>query len=199
MKMKRSLMILTCACMFIGSTTAQDNAGEEKNLDNGTVAEQFDYVISKSNNYQSFKVIKKTWMATLKSHVKDSLKSFHNEIDDLNADIKAKAAKISELEAALGTVEGNLTTVTSEKDNINFMGMAMTKAKYKNTMWGIVGALAALFLFFLLKFKNSNSVTKSTKLDLSGLQSEFAAHKKSALLREQELARKLQDEINKVN
>jgi len=200
MNMKHGLMICACFCILSGSLTAQAGAGnEQKNLDNGTLSEQFDYVISKSNNYQKFKVIKKTSMATLKKHVLDSLEGFHSEIGELNADIKNKSDKIIALEGSLASVQTNLDTVTGEKDNINFMGMAMTKAKYKSTMWGIIGALGALFLFFLFKFKNSNSITKSTRLDLSALQSEFAAHKKSALVREQELARKLQDEINRVN
>jgi len=200
MKMRQSILMLACICMWISSVSAQVGAVQPmKNLDNGTIEEQFDYIITKSNNYQKFKVIKKTSMAKLKSHVLDSLDSFHKEISELNADIKNKSNKIAELEEGMGTLETNLGSVTSEKDNIQFMGSAMTKAKYKSVMWGIIGALAALFLFFLFKFKNSNSVTKSTKLDLSTLQSEFAAHKKSALLREQELARKLQDEINKFN
>ncbi|MFT4662384.1 MAG: septal ring factor EnvC (AmiA/AmiB activator) [Patiriisocius sp.] len=187
--------------LFSLNISAQDTAPTApiKNLDNGTVAEQFDYVIDNSNRYQTFKVIKKAWIFALKDHVLDSLESFESEIADLNSQIKTKSDKISELEYSLTGVESNLTSVTGERDNIKFMGSSMTKAKYKSMMWAVIAGLAALFIFFFLRYRSSNGITKSVRNDFTQLQAEFATHKKSALAREQELARKLQDEINRVN
>ncbi len=198
-KLNKTLALICMVFISNYSVAQTETTAVKKDLSNGTVAEQFDYVIENSNRYQSFKVIKKEWMYTLKQHVKDTLKSFHEDIAELNADIKIKKDRISDLENSLGGVEANLTSVSSEKDNINFMGTAMTKAKYKSLMWSVIAGLGALFVFFLFKFKSSNSITKSVKNDLSQLQIEFSDHKKSALLREQELGRKLQDELNKVN
>lgn len=197
MKHLFSIITLTFFCAIINVNMYGQADEPQKDLTNGTLEEQFDYVIDKSNKYQSFKVIKRTWMYTLKSHVLDSMKAFQGEIDELNAEIKDKASQISTLQGDLESVNGNLDSVTSERDNINFMGQAMSKDKYKTLMWSIIGGLAALFLFFLFKFRSSNSITKSVKDEFQRLQEEFAESKKTALAREQELARKLQDELNR--
>jgi len=64
-------------------------------------------------------------------------------------------------------------------------------------MWGIIGVLAVLWLFFAYKFKSSNSITKEANTKLAETEQEFEEHRKRALEREQQVRRKLQDEINK--
>ena len=76
-------------------------------------------------------------------------------------------------------------------------GMQMSKANYNVLMWSIIGGLFALLLFFIFKFKNSNSITRNTKKSLSEIEEEFEQHRKIALEREQKVRRQLQDEINK--
>ena len=54
-----------------------------------------------------------------------------------------------------------------------------------------------LLLFFIYKFKNSNTVTLAAKSQLADVEKEYESHKKTALEREQKVMRKLQDELNK--
>jgi hypothetical protein len=64
-------------------------------------------------------------------------------------------------------------------------------------MWSIIAALFALLLFFIYKFKNSNTLTRQAKFKLEEVESEFEEHRRIALEREQKVRRQLQDEINK--
>ena len=64
-------------------------------------------------------------------------------------------------------------------------------------MWSIIGLLIIGLLFFIYKFKNSNAVTKEAKLKLAETEEEFDQHRQKKLEEQQQLRRKLQDEINK--
>jgi len=57
--------------------------------------------------------------------------------------------------------------------------------------------LLALLLFFIYKYKNSNSITRDVNMSLSEIEGEFEEHRKVALEREQKVRRQLQDELNK--
>jgi uncharacterized membrane protein (DUF106 family) len=77
------------------------------------------------------------------------------------------------------------------------LGMQTSKTNYNVIMWTIIAALTALLLFFIYKFKNSNSLTKEAKYKLEEVESEFEEHRRNALEREQKVRRQLQDELNK--
>jgi hypothetical protein len=64
-------------------------------------------------------------------------------------------------------------------------------------MWVLIlGSLTVAGICFLL-FKRSNVVTVETKQTLEEVREEFDTHRKNALVREQKLARRLQDEVIK--
>ena len=64
-------------------------------------------------------------------------------------------------------------------------------------MWGIIGLLVLVVLFLLFKFKNRNTINQATPFNHPETDEEFETHRQQALEREQQLRRKLQDEINK--
>ena len=73
----------------------------------------------------------------------------------------------------------------------------MTKNSYNLLLWSIITVLAITTVFFILRFKNSNSLTKAAKTNLAEIEEEFELHRKKSLEKEQKLRRQLQDEINK--
>ena len=76
-------------------------------------------------------------------------------------------------------------------------GLQMSKTNYNVLLWSIIGILLVLLVFFIYKFKNSNSVTREAKKSLVETEEEFEDHRRVALEREQKVRRQLQDEINK--
>lgn len=194
---------LIAALLFASSlsfATEQVEPINEKNklsLDEGSIDSQFEYVIKKSHNYQEFEVIKKAWMHRLRAHVNDSLKVAANKLDATNKAIENQKAEIEALTANLSTTNQNLNQLSEEKDSMNFLGMLFSKTAYNAMMWGIVVGLAALLIFFIARFKASNLITNSTKLEYEELQHEFESFRKRALEREQLVKRELQDERNK--
>ena len=192
------------AFLFTLSAFSQTTANEEDNLslNSGTLNNQFEYLIKKSNGWtdergQNYRVIKAQWLADLKSHALDSLKAVRKDLVAIEITVKAQTQEISDLKTSLTTSQANLEKTKGEKDNISLLGIPMSKSGYSMFMWGFIAVLLILLSVFIYKFKNSNVVTKDAQRTLSELEDEFEEHRKTAVEREQRVRRQLQDEINK--
>ncbi|WP_417291464.1 tRNA (guanine-N1)-methyltransferase [Corallibacter sp.] len=194
-----SLKFLTLVTLFLSfNLNAQSTTDDDKlSLNSGTIDNQFEYVIRKSNNYQDYKVVKKTWLYTLKAHTIDSLNAIHKNLADTQAIVTNQTNEIASLKTNLNDTKATLEKTNNEKNNMSLFGLQMSKASYNALMWSIIGGLFVLLLFFIYKFKNSNAVTKQAKKSLEETEEEFEEHRKIALEREQKVRRQLQDEINK--
>jgi preprotein translocase subunit SecF len=166
-------------------------------LYNGTIESQFDYLYRKSSTYQEYKVVKQTFYYKIKKNVLDSLKVLKNELAATKQMVTTQNTEIDELKGSLKTTNDNLTNVTKEKDSINLVGISLTKSSYNTILWSIIIGLVLFLLFFIYRFKNSNSVTKQANKSLAEIEEEFFAFKTISLEREQKVRRELQDEINK--
>lgn len=197
--MKR-LSIFFCLLAFgLLAITAQENEIEKKpSLDHGTIQSQFDYLLKVSTTYQEYKVIKIESFHKFKNNISDSLNVAYRSITDANKEIAAQKSAINSLQTELDKLKKDLDLVNREKNSISLLGIAMSKSAYKTLMWAIVFILLILAVGAFLLFQRSNKVTKSTKTELLALQDEFEQHRKRALKREQELAVKYHNEINKL-
>jgi uncharacterized integral membrane protein len=171
-----------------------------KLIDSATVATvkyQFDNLIDKSNNFQGYKVIRATSLLKLQSNVLDSLSVSKNKllanVDFLNSQKRL----IDSLQSKATSSETVVSTLRSEKESISLLGIPFEKTFFKTLFFLIVVGLIAALLFFIFKFKQSNSITIESKLALKQSEKEFDIYKVKALEREQKAMRKLQDELNK--
>ncbi|HHB78674.1 MAG TPA: tRNA (guanine-N1)-methyltransferase [Saprospiraceae bacterium] len=166
-------------------------------LDSGKIADQFQFLYTRSNNYQNYKVIKREWLNKLKSHVVDSLNTFKKDLADERLLVGTQKDEIDALNSKLTKANETINTLENEKSSVRFLGMQMNKNAYKGLVWTIIGGLLGTLLFFIYRFKNSNTVTVTTKNHLEELRTEFEAYKKRALEREQKVRRELQNVLNK--
>ncbi len=198
MKLPKYLLVLTILLSFSQRTHAQEEKiTVEDALKQEKIEGQFDMVIKKSGRYQEYKVIKQVWINKLKSNVTDTLKTLEAKLNTSNQQIAEQKNTITGLQESLAKTNGDLSTVTNEKDSMSLLGASVTKASYNTIMWLIIGALLAILGFFIFKFKNSNAITVQAKKALAETEEEFEDHRRRSLEREQKVMRKLQDEINK--
>lgn len=175
---------------------AQENEPEQT-LDSGTIENQFDYLIKKSNRYQEYKVVKRVWLDRLKKSVDDSLNVVKKELTNTKITLIEKESEIVTLTNALNTTKETVSNLNNEKDSINFFGMLISKPMYNTTLWSIIGVLLVSLILFIYKFNSSNAITRKAKNKFNELEEEYENHKQRSLEREQQIRRKLQDEINK--
>lgn len=166
-------------------------------LNEGTIESQFDYIYAKSYSYKDTKSVKKGDLQKIKSNVLDSINTLKKELNDTKQVVTAQNSEINSLKTDLKTTNDNLTGVTKEKDNIKFLGFPMTKSGYNTILWSIITGLLVFLLFFIYRFKASNTITKQANTLLADTETEFETYKATALEREQKVRRELQDELNK--
>lgn len=202
MNFTKSLTLLTLLFSLTIFAQTSDSEDDKLSLNSGTLDNQFDYVITKSNGWrdergQSYKVIKAFWLTDLKAHVLDSLHAIRKDLVATGITVKAQAQEIEDLKTSLSNTQSTLDKTKSEKNSMSLFGVQMSKGGYSGLMWSIIAILLALLIFFIYKFKNSHAVTKEAKRALSDVEEEFEEHRKTAVEREQKVRRQLQDEINK--
>lgn len=192
-------MRLVLFVFFINIVAFSQTDKEELSIDKSTIDNQFEYVLKKSSNYQKYKVVKKTLLYTLKSHVIDSLKKEKEELQNFKELLQKKEDDYLALQKELENVNEELKAVTESKNTINLFGIPLKRDIYKTILWSLIGVLFFTLLYFIYIFKNSNVITQKALSDYNELELEFNNSKTRALEREQVLNRKLQDEINKQN
>lgn len=202
MNFKNVILVLFLA--FSTTIIAQDEASAEQteakdqlSLDKGTIDSQFDYVIEKSNTYEDYKVVKRFWLNKLKSHAIDSLSGVKTQLSQTQQKVSEQQKEIDTLNEKLSTTQLQLNKTIEKKDSMSFFGVLMSKSAYNGMIIAIIAVLIILLVFFIYRFKNSNAVTKASKIALQEMEAEFDEHRKRALEREQKVMRQLQDEINK--
>ncbi len=191
----RSILILGIALFF--ATCNLFSQANRKFIDTGSVKNQFDYLINKSNRYEEYKVVKSNWLFKLKSNVADSLSASKIEITNNYSLINSQKSTIDSLNNSLNKSKSKINSLNTEIQSISLFGIQFKKSFFKTMLFSIIAILAVLLILFITKFKGSNALTIHTKLTLKEVEDEFENHRKIALEREQKVRRQLQDELNK--
>jgi len=197
-----AVLLVTLNLQTVSSQKNTNTTEEQYSLNSGNIDSQFEYIFRKSGNFkgtngQPYEAVKQVWLLKLKANVLDSLKTTYKDLADSEATVANQVKEIEDLKSKLGNTQTTLDQTNLEKNNMALLGMQTSKTNYNVTMWSIIAALTALLLFFIYKFKNSNSLTRQAKLKLEEIETEFDEHRRVALEREQKVRRQLQDEINK--
>ena len=175
--------------LFVSHIEAQES--------NTSIDSQFTEVIDKSNRYQDYKVVKINKLNDLRKNVSDTIVSLKSEITSLQQYQLKQENKIDSLTQQIASIKESLVTSQKKENGIVFFGSIIPKSVYQSIMWGIIALLLLGLLTFIFKFKRSNTVTREANKKLEETEAEYDKHRQNALEREQQLRRKLQDEINK--
>lgn len=187
--MQTKSLTLVIFLLVVTSLFSQENSN--------TIDNQFTNVVDKSNSYQQFKVIPKAKIYALRKNVLDSIAALDSKVETAQLEIEKQRVEIASLTDDLTSTRQNLTSSKEKEDGIEFFGSLTKKSTYNGIMWSIIVFLLAILGLVFFKFKNSNSVTRATKTKLAEVENEFDAYRKKALEENQQIGRKLQDEINK--
>jgi len=193
----KSINLISIITLFICLTTDAQENNIKQTIDSGTIENQFDYLINKSNRYQEYKVVRRVWLDRLKKAVDDSLNVIQIELKNTKITLSKKEVEINRLSDSLNDSKKNVALLNNEKDSIRFFGTLISKPLYNSILWSIIIVLLIFLLFYILRFNRSNKITKYSNGKFNELEKEFEEHRQRSLEREQQLRRKLQDELNK--
>jgi hypothetical protein len=198
MKLTRlSLAYIGIAFFLLTGGTSAQSADQKLSLNEGTIENQFNYVIQKSDKFEDYKMVKSWWLYRLKTHVLDSMKVEKDKLIESTNFVAIKEQEIVTLKADLEATNEKLDLAISEKNSLQFLGMTMSKATYNSFVWILIGGLAAGLMLYFILYRRSNAITVATKKSLAELTEEYEDYRKRSLAREQKTVRKLYDEILK--
>ncbi len=188
------------SCILIIAVLGVGNGAEAQDyLKSGTLEEQYNKMLDKSETYKQYKVIPRSDLKKFRSNFRDTLSQTKANYLQSQSTIASQQSEIEQLQTELGSTQNILQKTNDEKDSINFLGIPMSKLKYKGLMWTLLGLSLAALLFFIYRYRNSNLATLDIQKELSETQLAFDAYKKRALDKEQKISRMLQDELNKTS
>ncbi len=166
-------------------------------LNEGTIKEQFDYLMKISGRYEDKKIIRLNSLKQFEANVNDSLHLAKKNLSDSEKLTGTQKKEITSLKNELETVKAKLEKTVNSKNSTALFGVEMPISTYNTIMWVLILALLLIAGLCFFLFKRSNVITVETKETLEDVRSEFDTHRKNVLVREQKLARKLQDEVIK--
>jgi hypothetical protein len=166
-------------------------------LDNSPVEDQFNYVYQRSADFEDSKIVKRWQLTRLKTHVLDTIQQLRLQLGSSGLIIGEKDKEIDSLVQANAATQVQLEIAVREKQSLKILGIGIHKNTYNSIVWIIIAALAGSCAILILLYRRINSVTLSTKTDLTEVKQEFEAFRKRALEREEGIVRKYYDELNK--
>ena len=189
------IAITAITVLFITSSIFSQTTNKLK--DTVSVKSQFEYLLDNSNTLQDYKVVRTSWLLKLKSNVIDTISASKKKLLDNSNILNSQKILIDSLNTKLAAADAMIIELRSEKESISIFGIPFEKTVFKTLFFLIVAGLIGALLFFITKFKQSNSITTQCKLGLKQTEDEFAIYREKALEREQKAMRRLQDELNK--
>lgn len=188
-----TLAFIVSILVGLNSYSQNDTIQESEN----PIDDEFTELMETSNNYQNYKVVERQKLNALQQSTATYISGLKEEIAALEESLQEQQENIDNQNTELQNVQAELEQVTAEKDAITFLGMPIEKNAYQTIMWGIVGVLALVLIFFIYRYSKSNADTKEAKKRQEETEKEFELYRAKALEKEQRMGRMLQDERNK--
>lgn len=156
-----------------------------------TIENQFVKIYKKSSDWKEYRMVKKTDFLDFQKKVLDSVTLLREnstakqkKIDEQQVNITALNSQIAELNTEL--------TAFSESSSVK-----MSESTYSNLLWVAILLLFVALVFSVIKFRQSNLITKEKIKGYNEIEEEFEQFRKKTLEKEQKLRRQLHDEVNK--
>lgn len=186
------LLLLVISSLGIAVANAQEKASITSNI-----ANQFDYILMKSESYQDLKIVKRKVIESLQQDVLGSISKIESELHSSKSVMSQQQNQISSLQNKLAATSAALSEYTNEGPKVTFLGIEFDQHVFATLFAVILFGSVIAVLFFALRYKKSNAVTAHSKSLLAELEEEYQNYKQKSIEREQKISRLLQDEINR--
>jgi hypothetical protein len=157
---------------------------------------QYQFLLSRSRSVNGYKLMNPFRLSTVWKSAMDTVAAAKSDLFKANAKIIAQADTINTLRATVKGTELEVKDTNSKIDEINILGLSLSKGTYNVIVWSIILILGiSLFIVIARSAKNINEAKHRTQL-YDEIAAEYQNYKSKASEKERKLARELQDERN---
>lgn len=195
----KTFFYLLSLILSIQFSTAQTQSEIERSKSelNGTMNQQYEFILLKGENYQtnsvSYKVIKNRYLQAFKEHLNDSLLMIENKFTVLEVDyvklLKQNDFNIKKIE----TLKGENQKINTDKKTIPFLWTQISQIYFLWIFWLSLFVLLYLVIFLVRKYLIFKVVQTKSLLEKNTAIDQLNDFRKKALVREQKLSRKILD------
>lgn len=161
-----------------------------------TLEQQWGKMLESSENYQIYKVVKKTELADFWKSTNDSIRGYQKVLKRERAAMAGQQIEITQLKNQTKELNATLSQNETNKNSVSFLGIKANKFSYLSTLCLLL--VIALFIigFIYYLYTNSNVIT-SQKVNAHQLLSKaFDEYKLGKIEMERKLRRELQTQVN---
>ncbi|MEL6275932.1 MAG: hypothetical protein AAFU03_12585 [Bacteroidota bacterium] len=194
--LKHGCLLALCTCVSLHLFSQKGNPAGAADV---PLEEQFNSMVQESNRYQRFRVVPYEWLSAMKMNMVDSMNAKHAEIDSLHATINSQTREIEAQANSITELNTQIAQLEQEKDGISLFGNTISKVAYNAFLWSLVALLLVGLLFFFGRGRLANAISSELRVKNDELSTDLEQARRRRLEVEQDLRRKLQDEINKRN
>ena len=195
----KTFFYLLSLILSIQFSTAQTQSEIERSKSelNGTMNQQYEFILLKGENYPtnsvSYKVIKNRYLQAFKEHLNDSLLMIENKFTVLEVDyvilLKQNDFNIKKIE----TLKGENQKINTDKKTIPFLWTQISQIYFLWIFWLSLFVLLYLVIFLVRKYLIFKVVQTKSLLEKNTAIDQLNDFRKKALVREQKLSRKILD------
>ena len=195
----KTLFYFLSLILSIQFSTAQTQSEIERSKSelNGTIKQQYEFILIKGENYQtnsdSFKVIKNMYLQAFKEHLNDSLLMIENKFTVLEVDY-VKLLNQNDLNIKrIETLKGENQKINTAKETIPFLWTQISQIYFLWIFWLSLFVLLCVVVFLVRKYLIFKVVQTKALLEKNNAIDQLNDFRKKALVREQTLSRKILD------
>jgi hypothetical protein len=155
-------------------------------------------IISESESYEEYKVIKTSRLLNFRSAMSDSINGYQLQIKNLEITAVETKAELKTIQAELGIIKDRLTHSEGENAEIGFLGLSVRKGFYNAMVWSIIALLSTIIIVVYTRIKHVCNVIKRVKSAYSKLVEEYRNQRFAATENQITLRRELQTALNRL-
>ena len=179
--------------------SAQQAAADALNKDSKSLNSRYKIIVSNSQNFTDYKVIKESYLNGFWNIVKDTLNGIRSDLQAAQDSIGELNEKIIQQNQDLELAKTEMAEMKHDSTHINAYGIDLHKGIFLTLFLGIAGGLTFLIVALygrLSILQRSHSEITSALHDAND---EFIEFRRKSLDKQMKLSRELQDERNKLD
>ena len=155
-------------------------------------------IMSESESYQEYKVIKASKLLNFRAAMSDSINDYQLQIKNLEMSVVETKAELKAIQAELNIIKDKLMVSERENAKIGILGLSVRKGFYNALVWSIIALLATIVLVVYARIKHVCSVVKRVKSAYSKIVDEYRHQRFQATENQITLRRELQTALNRL-
>ena len=155
-------------------------------------------IMSESESYQEYKVIKASKLLNFRTAMSDSINGYQLQIKNLEMSVVETKAELKTIQVELNIIKDKLMVSERENAKIGILGLSVRKGFYNALVWSIIALLATIVLVVYTRIKHVCSIVKRVKSAYSKVVEEYRNQRFAATENQITLRRELQTALNRL-